>query len=201
MSSQFHNRLVGTVVLMALGVIFLPDILDGKKERQQEQFTEIPLRPQVAAATSPELDSVVLDEPDSAAAMLANTAAKAPPTTLDVSPADTSERSVTPTENSVPKNVQPQPKAVEKPQTAAQVSWTIQLGAFSNAANVKALVQRLRKNGYAAYTLPQKPVEGKLTRVFVGPEVSLERLKTQQQKVETLTKLKGKIVHFNPLEN
>lgn len=47
MSSQFHNRLVGTVVLVALGVIFLPDILDGKKDRQEEQFSEIPLRPTV----------------------------------------------------------------------------------------------------------------------------------------------------------
>ena len=49
MSSQFHNRLVGTVVLVALGVIFLPDILDGKKDRQEEQFSEIPLRPALVA--------------------------------------------------------------------------------------------------------------------------------------------------------
>ncbi|MGL5907960.1 MAG: SPOR domain-containing protein, partial [Shewanella sp.] len=49
MSSQFHNRLVGTVVLVALGVIFLPDILDGKKDRKEEQFAEIPLRPMAIA--------------------------------------------------------------------------------------------------------------------------------------------------------
>lgn len=45
-SSQFQNRLVGIIVLVALGVIFLPDILDGKKQHQEEQFAEIPLRPQ-----------------------------------------------------------------------------------------------------------------------------------------------------------
>ena len=45
MSNQFHNRLVGTIVVVALGVIFLPDLLDGKNTQKEEGFTEIPLRP------------------------------------------------------------------------------------------------------------------------------------------------------------
>lgn len=31
MASKFQNRLVGTVILVALGVILLPGLLDGKK--------------------------------------------------------------------------------------------------------------------------------------------------------------------------
>ncbi|MDF0535421.1 SPOR domain-containing protein [Shewanella yunxiaonensis] len=204
MSSQFHNRLVGTVVLMALGVIFLPDILDGKKEHQQEQFTEIPLRPQTDVVTSDAANNKVLDEPKSAPAVVEQTVVDESPKIAPSQTAAVVETKVTQTENSVPKDAQPAPEVQKQPQPqpkkATQVSWTIQLGAFSNAANVKGLVQRLRSSGYAAYTLPDKPVDGKLTRVFVGPEISLDRLKEQQGKIEAQTKLKGKIIQFNPLE-
>ncbi|MCL1074990.1 SPOR domain-containing protein [Shewanella dokdonensis] len=207
MSSQFHNRLVGTVVLMALGVIFLPDILDGKKQHQQEQFTEIPLRPQTTTVVAADnANNTVLEEPKSAPAVTEQPVVEvATDSGKTATPAVSAASSVTQTENSVSKDAQAATQTPEKskqtPPKATQVSWTIQLGAFSNATNVKGLIQRLRTSGYAAYTLPEKPIDGKLTRVFVGPEVSLERLKEQQAKVESLTKLKGKIIQFNPLEN
>lgn len=47
MATQLQNRLVGTVILVALGVIFLPDLLDGQKERHQEPITAIPLHPEL----------------------------------------------------------------------------------------------------------------------------------------------------------
>jgi DedD protein len=62
------------------------------------------------------------------------------------------------------------------------------------------LITQLRKAGFNAYTLPKVPVEGKLTRVFVGPEVSEEKLKARQQPIFKLTGLKGKIVAYNPQE-
>ncbi|MGL4984354.1 MAG: cell division protein DedD, partial [Plesiomonas sp.] len=46
MASQFQNRLVGAVVLVALGVIILPDVLDSQK-KHQEDFAAIPLKPTV----------------------------------------------------------------------------------------------------------------------------------------------------------
>lgn len=44
MASQFQNRLVGAIVLVAIGVIVLPDILDTQKKHQQD-FAAIPLKP------------------------------------------------------------------------------------------------------------------------------------------------------------
>lgn len=35
MASKFQNRLVGTIVLVALGVIILPWLLDGQKKHYQ----------------------------------------------------------------------------------------------------------------------------------------------------------------------
>lgn len=51
MASKFQNRLVGTVILVALVVIFLPDMLDGQKLAQKdESFATIPLRPELEPA-------------------------------------------------------------------------------------------------------------------------------------------------------
>lgn len=36
MASKFQNRLVGTIVLVALGVIILPGLLDGQKKHYQD---------------------------------------------------------------------------------------------------------------------------------------------------------------------
>ncbi len=38
MASKFQNRLVGTIVLVALGVIVLPGLLDGQKKHYQDEF-------------------------------------------------------------------------------------------------------------------------------------------------------------------
>ncbi|BCV53493.1 MAG: SPOR domain-containing protein [Shewanella algae] len=196
MSTQFHNRLVGTVVLVALGVIFLPDILDGKKERQQEQFTEIPLRPDTESQLAEPGEFETLD-----VAETLDLAQETDELQVEVEPAapevKATENSVSNTAQSKPQEVKKTPEPKAKPSDAA---WTLQLGAFSNAANVKALVAKLRKAGFSAYTLPDKPVDGKLTRVFVGPDVSSDRIKQQQKKVEELTKLKGKVVRYNPQE-
>lgn len=55
MASKFQNRLVGTVILVALVVIFLPDLMDGNKlEQKDEAFANIPLRPELEPA-KPEL--------------------------------------------------------------------------------------------------------------------------------------------------
>jgi DedD protein len=51
LASKFQNRLVGTVILVALVVIFLPDLLDGHKQAQKEEaFAKIPLRPDLEPA-------------------------------------------------------------------------------------------------------------------------------------------------------
>jgi DedD protein len=51
LASKFQNRLVGTVILVALVVIFLPDLMDGNKlEQKDEAFAKIPLRPELEPA-------------------------------------------------------------------------------------------------------------------------------------------------------
>jgi DedD protein len=257
LSSQFHNRLVGTVVLVALGVIFLPDILDGKKDRQEEQFSEIPLRPTVIEQQKADDDMFEVLSAEDAAALNGTEVALAE---MPVN-ADNEKSAVAPVievaKQDVKKDVKPDVKKAEpKPETKPEAKkeppkatvktepakkadakattvakaekpkaetpkasaakedavkvvsrdslksgFTLQLGSFNNATNVKALVAQLRKSGFKAYTIPENPKDGVLTKVFVGPDVSEAKLKKVQVEVENLTRLKGWIVPFNPLES
>ncbi|MGL4447475.1 MAG: SPOR domain-containing protein [Shewanella sp.] len=285
MSSQFHNRLVGTVVLVALGVIFLPDILDGKKDRKEEQFAEIPLRPVaiaqnhaqgnsedlpadmfealpaddiaqgvddgavdsdgelVASAPAgakalPQVESKTLTQPAQSGQHLTpaapakatvsqaqpvNTAATAPkkeapkPTVTKTEPAkkpETKSTTVAKTDKTTAEKATPVKPKAEAPKPAVKdeirvvsreslnkPGLTLQLGAFSNAANVQGLVAQLRKNGFKAYTVPSTPKDGVLTKVFVGPDISEAKLKKMQEDIEARLRLKGRIVPFNPLES
>lgn len=198
------------MVLVALGVIFLPDILDGKKARVEEQFAEIPLRPEASAELLPasqfEPESLAEDddagEPSAADESVTETATAEPEP--ERKPSEPERK---PVEAEVKQTAQAQPQTQAKPvqtqsqRSAKQAAWTVQLGAFSNAANVQALVKKLRKAGFSAYTLPARPVDGKLTKVYIGPDVSQEKLTRLLTEVEKLTQLKGKVVAYDPLES
>ncbi|NRD74404.1 SPOR domain-containing protein [Shewanella sp. VB17] len=184
MSSHFQNRLVGVIVLVALGVIFLPDILDGKTEHQIEHFAEIPLRPEVKKVELPqaEIKSVELSEIESGS-------------------------------NSAPDELDELVHAIEEKEAqeskAASIShklnkssvlaYTLQLGSFKSATNVNGLVKQLRNKGFTAYTLPEHPIDGQLTKVFVGPDVSKSKLQALRSDIKKLTKLTGRIVNYDPM--
>lgn len=217
MKRQFQNRLVGTIVLVALGVIFLPDLLDGKKAKVVEEFTEIPLRPanQIQNNDAPqefevlEIASVDIKTDSNQTHLNEKNADIVPLGDIDAAtlskPVAKRETAKEVVVAKTPPVKEPAKKVIEKPQTQTQKSiiksgYTLQLGGFNNAKNVEALIAQLRLSGYTAYTLPTKPVEGKLTRVFVGPEVSKQKLESRQAAITKLTGLKGKIVIYDPMD-
>ncbi|CAA2930058.1 Cell division protein DedD [Arsenophonus endosymbiont of Bemisia tabaci Q2] len=48
MASKFQNRLVGTILIVAVGVIVLPILLDGNKKYNETEFAAIPLVPKAS---------------------------------------------------------------------------------------------------------------------------------------------------------
>jgi DedD protein len=255
LASKFQNRLVGTVILVALVVIFLPDLMDGRKlEQKDEAFANIPLRPelepakpalQVSAASTLPADHVASQQQAAAAeqwqveevgdvvTLPANgnqPAAQVPQPATQPKPQPKPEVvAKKPVEPAKPKPVPPKPVEVKKPvetkpqvgqiksmddliaskmttpatpapaaAAPAQGSWILQLGAFKNADSVNALVSKLRAAGYSAHTSPRTPVQGQITRVFVGPDVSKAKLQGMQSKISQMTGLGGSVVAYNP---
>ncbi|AXT39921.1 SPOR domain-containing protein [Alteromonas sp. BL110] len=204
MTSALKNRLVGTIIVVALAVIFLPDFLDGKKQTNREPFVSVPANPpkkpivepesfpseRVAKAAVPAVeieDETALDEE-----LVASSADDSP---------NTDEATVTRA---------PAPKAfVEKDKLASQTvvdtksatadddaGWVIQLGSFRHEKNVKALLAKLEKAGYRAFSRKIQTSSGPLNKVFVGPDLDKKKLESALPHLKELTKLKGKVTTF-----
>lgn len=267
MASKFQNRLVGTIVLVALGVIILPGLLDGQKKHYQEDFAAIPLVPKpgdrdepdmLPAATqalpaqppegaaeevkagnaaAPSLSSSRLatngnnfDDTQAQGPVIAPKPPATPPAAGDKPAAAQSsapgktasapdKTSSSPTDNKAP----PAPKSLDKlaPPTPVTVqaapaktqppaakpaaiplptgrAYVVQLGALRNADKANEIVSRLRSAGYKAYTSPSTPVQGQITRIMVGPDVSRDKLKDQLGELHQLTGLSGVVMGYSP---
>lgn len=237
MASKFQNRLVGTIVLVALGVIILPGLLDGQKKHYQDEFAAIPLVPKPGDRDEPDMlpaatQALPAQPPEGAAEEVRAGDAAAPsldPSRIPVNSNsfdDAQEPVVAPKPQPQPKpqaQPQPQPKAqpqspkpVEKPQpqqqTVAQTSpakpaeipaptgkaYVVQLGALKNADKVNEIVGKLRSSGFKVYTSPSTPVQGKITRILVGPDTSKDKLKGQLGDLKQISGLSGVVMGYSP---
>ena len=132
MASKFQNRLVGTVILVAIGVIVLPGLLDGKKKHYKEEFAAIPLVPkpddQQDSEMVPPVTQPLPAQPPEGAGAAQNQNGGKTATNGSEQPTQNSEPSVVtpppvhqqvqpkPVEQPKPKPVeQPKPKPVEQP--------------------------------------------------------------------------------------
>jgi len=219
-ASKFQNRLMGTVILVALGVIILPGLLDGQKKHYQDEFAAIPLVPKPGDRDEPDMmpaatQALPAQPPEGAAEEVRAGDAAAP--SLDASRL-AANSNPDPEVTTTP--VTPKPKPVEKPQpkpqpqqqTAANAApaktqeekpaptgkaYVVQLGALKNADKVNEVVSKLRAAGYRAYTSPTTPVQGKITRILVGPDASRDKLKASLGELNQLSGLNGVVMNYS----
>ncbi len=74
-----------------------------------------------------------------------------------------------------PPPAKPQPQPQPQQQQAAipaptGKAYVVQLVALKNADKVNEIVGKLRSSGFKAWTSPSTPVQGKITRILVGPD-------------------------------
>ncbi len=177
MATQFQNRLVGTLILVSLGVIFLPDVFDGEKAHYEESYQAIPLKE--------EFDQNLLEAP-----------VEAPESADTFMPVD---EPVTVTIDDTLEDATDRVAATAPKEGYTDSAWIIRLGTFRNLENAQSLVNTLRSKGYPAQLMPRGVKEGELARVEVGPNVSKEKLEAMTADLESLTGLKGQLLRFNPL--
>ncbi|HHN8306795.1 cell division protein DedD [Morganella morganii] len=206
MASKFQNRLVGTIILVAVGVIVLPVLLDGDKKYNEDQFAAIPLIPK--EGEQDEIDAVnpinqtmpTMPSEGASSAMIteaAQTGTEEAPAEASAGGSTTSN--VPPGADPLPPVVipdkQPQPKPEPKPEKVPQgQAYVVQLGALSNARKVEEIVATLRLSGYQVYTVPR----GKLTLIMVGPSASQAELKSSLGELRQLTGLDGRVQSYKP---
>ena len=143
------QRLIGAVVLLALGVIFLPVLFDRDRIEPIDQETLIPEAPEV----------VTVDIP-----------APAEPEVKD--PAPHPKTMYVPDESQV---ASPEPEPAFAP-TGEAKAWVLQVASFRFDKHAKALHDQLAEQGYDAYMRKTPMKTGSITRVYVGPKFKKEPL-------------------------
>lgn len=242
MASQFQNRLIGAVVIVAVGVIVLPSLFDGKKKHYEEEFASIPLvpkegddqnteilptvnhslptnneatdtadngQPEAGRVEPPPLVSTTAGnnsptgKPEVAPPASTTQAKPVDPKPIESKPAEVKPKAVeTKTAQTKPveaKPVETKPAEAEKPKEKPPVgqAFIVQLGALKNADKVNEIVATLKLSGYRVYTVPATPVQGKVTRVVVGPEPSRQKLEAALPELKQLSGLNGEVKAFS----
>lgn len=193
MASAFQNRLVGTIILVALAVIFLPEILDGEKRRNTDNFVSFPEPPPMKALVKAEtfpieevtdavtrsveiVDERAVDDPvEESGEYNAASEESAEVVTITVGDDET-------------------PEAEES--VVLDTGWVVQLGSFRHQKNVRELLNKLEQAGYRAFTRPIQTSSGLLTKVFVGPDLQKNKLDNALLHLQDLTGLKGRVTPF-----
>ncbi|HHQ9606463.1 TPA: cell division protein DedD [Escherichia coli] len=203
MASKFQNRLVGTIVLVALGVIVLPGLLDGQKKHYQDEFAAIPLVPKAGDRDEPDMmpaatQALPTQPPEGAAEEVRAGDAAAPSLDPATIAANNTEFEPEPAPVAPPKP-KPEPKpVVEEKAAPTGKAYVVQLGALKNADKVNEIVGKLRGAGYRVYTSPSTPVQGKITRILVGPDASKDKLKGSLGELKQLSGLSGVVMGYTP---
>jgi DedD protein len=179
MASKFQSRLVGTIVLVAVGVIILPDLLDGKKLHYKEEFASIPIKPEV----NREVENFEVLEPVESESVLPDAPVQATVGEAEIATSDNKD------------SVKLKVVDVQERNDYQDSGWIIQLMALKNAENAKLLVKDLQKQGYQAHAKQ----ESNFTRVIIGPDVSKSKLERQMKELEKITGSKGQLLKFKPL--
>jgi DedD protein len=212
---SMKHRLVGTAVLVALGIIAWPVIFDTTPVREINRRSQIPEAPEVDRFSVPEPGEVHLPPaPDSAA--LRESADVGPPRPgADAAPAGTEaggEAADAAPAGPTPGDAAPaaEPSAPQARAPAAPddkpvapaggdafglpEQWALQLGVFGQLENAIEVRQRAEKAGYHAILQSS----GGKHRVYVAPKLDKRAVERLAPEVERKLGIKGYVTRYYP---
>lgn len=178
MNQALKQRLVGALVLVALGVIFLPALFNGGRPEQAELLKEVPPAPEVVV---PEFQ-----EP--------------------VRPADfagEAQQDVTQLYALEPKSPEGEKRIVEKPPAQPRLdakglpdAWVLQVASLGDSQKADALKKSLQAKKYKAFTRTVTRNNKKIVRVLIGPEMDAKKLDSMKKAVDRDFNVTSIVVKF-----
>jgi len=207
LSTPFQNRLVGSIIIAAAIIIFLPDMLDGKKKSNQAEFEAIPQVPVFTGKTNkktfPEQsfekkEAEVFDEQAKDFQLSVKNQAVQNKNKTKVTSVTTAKTITVSKQKIANTSIKKPPLGKQPAKAVNKEAWVIQLGSFRHKANVNELLAKLKRNGYTAFTKPIKTQKGTLIKVFVGPELIKSSLIKKLPALKKLTNVQGRVAQFYP---
>ncbi|MCC6529880.1 MAG: SPOR domain-containing protein [Pseudomonadales bacterium] len=169
---ELRRRLLGALVLVALGVIFLPGLLEQTRyqpDRARFQIPPLPERAQWEPGT-PLPNEEALRE----------TLAAGPPADVESPPAD---------QGGLPSTLD---------QQGLPIAWSVHLGDSADSQSATQRLTQVQALGFDAHLQPLQQVNGVQYRLHAGPFWQREQAEAAAQRLRNELKLEPKVVRYQP---
>lgn len=212
MNDILKQRLVGALILVALGVVFWPIIFVEPGDEPAAEQPRIPPRPAVETAAIEPPDMAGLRPSEEIEAQKAARAAElawpvpAPDSKQESQPADES-RSVAakdPKPEKAPASVPSRKTRTEAPEKlvvdsdGVPVAWILQVATVSSSDKANELRDHLLKVDQKAYVKRVKRNGKNLYRVYIGPKFERAVLESMQPRIDREFGVKSMIARYVP---
>lgn len=200
-SAIIRRRIVGVMVLAALGFVFIPMLIDFRKDYDQLiSESNIPPKPDGFEVEILRLDQVQqISLPEIDVSTPPATDASGYPSSVLASDRKAYDlralRELTPGRQSEPDDDESTPKTLRQ-SLPEPSSWVVQLASFNSEDNAIHLRNRLRKKGFAAFVKKGRVNNRPVFRVQIGPELAKREAARIRDKVAKGFNLKGMVVIY-----
>ncbi len=167
MSKGLKQRIVGSLVLGALGLIILPVLFDFTDPNRIDRSSKLPPAPEITAVT---VDKAV--RPAAVAGSSLRTAI------FDVDklvPASADDKPIELNSMNMPKR------------------WYIKVGTFANKDNANSALKVLRNKSFKAFIHQARGTSKTRYQLWVGPNIDKRRAQLDQGKIDVELKVESKI--------
>ncbi len=188
MKQGTKQRVVGTIVIVSLALIFLPIIFDGQGSHQTQTASRIPEQPVVPILPEPQQSRPVIISDADLVAIETKPESELVTKNIEESISDPIE--VSASESAFTRDI-PTLNPAGLPN-----GWSIRLGSFSEASNASDLMQRLQTAGYKAYIRDIDSEQAELTGVFVGPWLERALVNDYIDQLRDEFQLEGMVVRY-----
>ncbi|MFK7975759.1 MAG: SPOR domain-containing protein [Halioglobus sp.] len=199
MNETLKQRLVGALILVALGVVFWPIIFVQPAQQPQAQIESIPPRPSVSTVPLQAPDSSGLrGSPDIAAAQ---TPEPVQPVQKDVKPQaeaedDPAVKSPKPQPTTPVRREAPQPLAIDG--DGVPLAFILQVVTVSDSAKAEGIRARLERLGHKAYIKKVAGNGATLHRVYIGPKFERAKLEKLKPGIDETFGVSSMVVRYLP---
>ncbi len=192
MDDGLKQRLVGALVLLALGVLFVPVLFEPENRRKVDRTTQIP--------PAPHIEPVVVQDP------VRNEAIE------PVKPAAQMYELLPETETELAAVTKPagapskpsgsiSPKSPDRDvldERGVPKAWAVQVASFNTPARAAVLRDQLLDQEYPAFTRTLDTSKGRVTRVYVGPKINRDKAIKLKKVLDKSLKVDTLVVKFSP---
>ncbi|MEE4193127.1 MAG: SPOR domain-containing protein [Halieaceae bacterium] len=215
MNDILKQRLVGALVLIALGVIFWPVLFVEGERGSLDRETQLEPMPALEDVTIPAPQPIDGVEP-------ARPAPEPTPEELAALPAEADQEAAPEPEPEPAPAPQPKPKPKPKPKRAAvpplpdtegeraapaspalddqgiPIAWVLQVASVSSREKADQLTASLIGHGYKAYHRAIRRDDAVLYRVFIGPVFEREKLAAVKRDIDKQLNVSALIARYVP---